>query len=57
MPDNGKSAQAKADDKRRENHYQVRLDPATGDKLRHFLKSRDYTANQGLSIIIRKFFS
>ena len=52
-----KTPQAKADDKRRENHFQVRLDPKTADKLRHFLKSRDYTANEALSIILRKFFN
>ena len=52
-----KTPQAKADDKRRENHFQVRLDPLTANKLRHFLKSRAYTANEALSIIIRKFFN
>ena len=52
-----KTPQAKADDKRRENHFQVRLDPEDADQLRHFLKSRDYTANVALRIIIRKFFN
>ncbi len=54
MPD--KTPQAKADDKRREHHYQCRLDPVTSGKLKHFMSSRDYSANEALSIIIRKFF-
>lgn len=52
-----KSAQAKADDKRRENHFQVRLDPKTAGQLRHFMKSRDYNSNEALRIIITKFFN
>lgn len=52
-----KTPQAKADDKRREHHYQVRLDPLTSEKLKHFIKSREYSANEALSIIIRKFFN
>lgn len=52
-----KTPQAKADDKRRGNHFQVRLDPKTADQLRHFMKSRDYNSNAALSIIIRKFFN
>ena len=51
-----KTPQAKADAKRREHHYQVRLDPLTSEKLKHFMKSREYSANEALSIIIRKFF-
>jgi len=55
MPDE-KTKQAVADDKRRPNHFQVRLDPELADKLRHFMKSREYNANQALTIIITKFF-
>ena len=51
-----KTPQAKADEKRREHHYQVRLDPLTSEKLKHFLKSRDYSANEALGIIVRQFF-
>ncbi len=49
--------QAESDAKRRHNHFQVRLDPQLADKLRHFMKSRNYNANQALSIIISQFFS
>jgi len=56
MPDE-KTKQAVADDKRRSNHFQVRLESDLADKLRHFMKSRDYNANQALSIIITKFFN
>ena len=52
-----KTPQAKADDKRRENHFQVRLDPKTADQLRHFMRTREYNSNEALSIIIRKFFN
>jgi hypothetical protein len=51
-----KTKQAVADDKRRLNHFQVRLDPELADKLRHFMKSREYNANQALTIILTKFF-
>ena len=56
MTDKDKTPQAKADDKRRENHFQVRLPPDTATKLRHFMKARDYNQNQALTIIISKFF-
>jgi hypothetical protein len=52
-----KTPQAKADDKRREHHYQVRLDPLTSAKLKHFMASRDYSSNEALRIIISKFFN
>jgi len=55
MPDE-KTKQAVADDKRRPNHFQVRLDPELADKLRHFMKSREYNANQALTIILTTFF-
>ena len=52
-----KIAQANADAKRCHNHFQVRLDPKTADQLRHFMASREYNANEALSIIIRQFFN
>lgn len=55
MPDE-KTKQAVADDKRRPNHFQVRLDPELAGKLRHFMQSRNYNANQALTIILTKFF-
>ena len=51
-----KQGQALADDKRRHNHFQCRLDQETGDKLRHFLKDRNISANEALGIMIRQFF-
>ena len=51
-----KTKQAVADDKRRSNHFQVRLDNDLAEKLRHFMQSRDYNVNQALSTIIAKFF-
>jgi len=48
--------QADRDRDRRKNHFQVRLDEDLANKLRHFMKSRDYNANQALSTIISRFF-
>tara|TARA_A100001201_G_scaffold137961_3_gene128379 strand:- start:207 stop:383 length:177 start_codon:yes stop_codon:yes gene_type:complete len=48
--------QADRDRNRRKNHFQVRLDDDLADKLRHFMQSRDYNANQALSTIISRFF-
>lgn len=44
------------DEKRRKNHFQVRLDNDLAAKLRHFMQSRDYNANQALTTIISRFF-
>lgn len=52
-----KTPQAKADDKRRGNHIQCRLDPKTADQLRHFQKSRGYNQNTAVGIILRQFFN
>lgn len=48
--------QADRDRDRRKNHFQVRLDDDLANKLRHFMQSRDYNANQALSTIISRFF-
>jgi len=56
MTSDEKTAQAKRDDDRRHLHFQVRLDLELADKLRHFMKSREYNANQALTIILTKFF-
>jgi len=56
MTDDEKTAQAKRDEERRHLHFQVRLDLELADKLRHFMKSREYNANQALTIILTKFF-
>ena len=45
------------DAKRRKNHFQCRLDDELGDKLRHFIQSRDISANEALKTIISKFFN
>ena len=48
--------QADRDRNQSKNHFQVRLDDDLADKLRHFMQSRDYNANQALSTIISRFF-
>lgn len=48
--------QADRDRNRRKNHFQVRLDDDLANKLRHFMQSRDYNANQALFTIISRFF-
>jgi hypothetical protein len=45
-----------ADQKRRHNHFQVRLPPDLADKLRDYMKSRGCGQNQALITIISKFF-
>jgi len=49
--------QAEQDDKRSHNYFQVRLDENLGDKLRDYMRQRDYNANQALKIIISRFFT
>lgn len=48
--------QWKHDANRRKNHFQVRLDDDLANKLRHFMESRDYNANQALTTILSRFF-
>ena len=52
-----KQRQALSDEKRRANHFQVRLDKQLADKVRNYMKSRDMNANQALQMIISKFFN
>ena len=49
--------QAEQDDKRSHNLFQVRLDEGLGDKLRDYMRQRDYNANQALKFIISRFFT
>ena len=49
--------QAIQDNKRVHNLFQVRLDESLGDKLRDYMRQRDYNANQALKIIISRFFT
>lgn len=48
--------QADRDRDRRRNHFQVRLDEDLANKLRHFMQSRNYNANEALRTIISRFF-
>ena len=49
--------QAIQDDKSVHNLFQVRLDESLGNKLRDYMRQRDYNANQALKIIISRFFT
>tara|TARA_B100000519_G_scaffold75452_1_gene64906 strand:- start:22495 stop:22704 length:210 start_codon:yes stop_codon:yes gene_type:complete len=49
-------AQLNADKKRRDRHFQVRLEPDLAASLRHFMEKRDYNVNQALNVIISQFF-
>ena len=54
----GKTKQAVADDKRRSNHFQVRLDSQLAEQLRHYAEQRHHgVINMALSTIISKFFN
>ncbi len=48
---------SKAEERRRYNQFQVRLPPDVAEKVRHFMKARDYNQSQALTIIISKFFN
>ena len=52
-----KQGQALADDQRRANHFQVRLDKELAEKLRGYMYSRQLNAIQALQMIIAKFFN
>ena len=53
-----KTKQAVADDKRRSNHFQVRLDSQLADQLRHYAEQRHHgVINMALNTIISKFFN
>ena len=56
MPDE-KSQAAKHDDKRRAQHFQVRLDKELADLLQHYAEKRHQgVINAALQTIILKFF-
>ena len=61
MPEDNKpktryERQAEQDDKRVHNLFQVRLDEDLGNKLRDYMRQRDYNCNQALKNIISRFF-
>ena len=57
MPDE-KTTQAKQDDKRRAQHFQVRLDKQLAEKLQHYAEQRHQgVINAALQTIISKFFN
>ena len=49
--------QAYQDTRRAHNRFEVRLDESLGNKLRDYMRQRDYNANQALKIIISRFFT
>jgi D-hexose-6-phosphate mutarotase len=53
----GHSAQARADQKRRPHHYQVRLDPQLSFKLRDYMARNNLSANQALKTIVHSYFN
>lgn len=52
-----KEARATADEKRRANHFQVRLPVNLARQLRHYCANRSLNVNQALTIIVSKFFN
>ena len=57
MPDE-KTTQAKQDDKRRAQHFQVRLDKQLAEQLQHYAELRHQgVINAALQTIILKFFN
>ena len=57
MPDE-KTTQAKQDDKRRAQHFQVRLDKQLAEQLQHYAEQRHKgVINAALQTIIPKFFN
>lgn len=57
IPDE-KTQQAKSDDKRRAQHFQVRLDTGLAAQLQHYAKQRhNGVINAALFTIISKFFN
>lgn len=50
--------QSRADEKRREGHFQVRLDKQLAAQLRHYAEQRHHgVVNSALQTIISKFFN
>ena len=57
IPDE-KTPQAKSDEKRRAQHFQVRLDTRLAAQLQHYAKQRHQgVVNAALQTIILKFFN
>jgi ribosomal protein L32 len=55
---NEKTSQAKSDDKRRAQHFQVRLDTGLAAQLQHYADQRhNGVINAALSTIVSKFFN
>ena len=53
-----KTQQAKQDDRRRAQHFQVRLDKQLGKQLQHYAEQRHQgVINAALQTIILKFFN
>ena len=56
MPES-KTSQAKQDDKRRANHFQVRLEPELAKQLQHYADAHHQgVRNAALNTIISQFF-
>ncbi len=55
MPEQ-KLGQNYQDERRKSGHFQVRLHSELAQKLQHYLDDRGMNANQGLNVIISKFF-
>ena len=57
MPDE-KTTQAKQDDKRRAQHFQVRLDKQLAEQLQHYADAHhDGVKNAALKMILSRFFN
>ena len=55
---NEKTLQAKQDDKRRAQHFQVRLDKQLAEQLQHYADAHhDGVKNAALKMILSKFFN
>ena len=55
---NEKTSQAKSDDKRRAQHFQVRLDSELAKQLQHYADAHhDGVRNAALKMILSKFFN
>jgi|TARA_A100001201_G_scaffold72644_1_gene66217 ribosomal protein L32 len=55
---NEKTSQAKQDDKRRAQHFQVRLDSELAKQLQHYADAHhDGVRNAALKMILSKFFN
>ena len=55
---NEKTSQAKQDDKRRAQHFQVRLDTELAKQLQHYADAHhDGVRNAALKMILSKFFN